>query len=71
VARAERGSRLTPRERQVTVLVAQGLSPGEIARKLSVSRRTVESHLFSVYGKTGTGSRVKLALWLQERRRGA
>lgn len=41
---AELASRLTPKQREVLVLVAEGLSSREIARRLGVSERTVETH---------------------------
>ena len=49
---------LTPREREVMLRVADGLSDAEIARALVVERCTVRKHLEHVYEKTtrGTGS---------------
>jgi RNA polymerase sigma factor (sigma-70 family) len=41
---AELASRLTPKQREVLVLVAEGLSSREIADRLGVSERTVETH---------------------------
>jgi DNA-binding CsgD family transcriptional regulator len=52
---------LTATERRVVDLVADGLSNAEIARRLYVSRRTVESHTSSAYRKVGLSSRVELA----------
>jgi DNA-binding CsgD family transcriptional regulator len=54
--------RLTPAEHNVAALVAQGSSNGEIARRLGVSRHTVESHLKHVFVKLGISSRVQLAV---------
>jgi DNA-binding NarL/FixJ family response regulator len=59
---------LTPTERRVIGLVAQGLSNREIAQKLSVSQRTVESHVSNMLGKTGLGNRTELARWAIEQR---
>ena len=44
---------LTPREREVALLAAGGLSSAEIAERLVVSVRTVDNHLQRVYGKLG------------------
>jgi DNA-binding NarL/FixJ family response regulator len=52
---------LTATERRVTALVADGLSNSQIAAALGVSRRTVESHVSSVYRKLEVTSRVALA----------
>jgi DNA-binding CsgD family transcriptional regulator len=60
-------SPLSPREAEVTELVAQGLANGEIAAKLSISRRTVESHLDHVRQKLSLRNRHQIMLWaLQE-----
>jgi len=53
---------LTKREREIANLVAQGQSNLEIAANLDITERTVKAHLSSVYEKTGTGSRLNLAL---------
>jgi DNA-binding CsgD family transcriptional regulator len=52
---------LTPAERDVARLVAEGLPSREIADKLFVSPRTVQAHLTHIYGKLGITSRVQLA----------
>lgn len=52
---------LTPTERDVARLVADGLANNEIAARLFVSRRTVQTHLTHVYAKLGINSRVQLA----------
>lgn len=57
---------LTAREREVGVLVAEGLTSKEIARRLFISKRTVEAHLRHAYAKTGTGSRTRLLAWLAQ-----
>jgi predicted ATPase/DNA-binding CsgD family transcriptional regulator len=49
---------LTPREREVLVLVADGLSDREVAAALFVEPGTVRSHLTSAFGKLGVGSRT-------------
>lgn len=52
---------LTPAERRVADLVAEGLGNPAIAATLFVSRHTVESHLKHIYTKLGIRSRLTLA----------
>lgn len=54
---------LTSREAETTLLVAQGLSNEDIARKLVLSERTVEMHVSHALHKLGLSSRVQLAAW--------
>ncbi|OQD52010.1 hypothetical protein BM536_036865 [Streptomyces phaeoluteigriseus] len=51
---------LSARERQVVMLVAQGLSDREIADRLVISVRTAGNHLYRIYRKTGVCSRQEL-----------
>jgi DNA-binding CsgD family transcriptional regulator len=57
---AERGERLTGREREIAALAAQGLSSLEIAKRLQVSPRTVNNHLHAAYAKLGVRGRGEL-----------
>ena len=50
---------LTPREREVLVLMGQGLSNSEIASGLFLSEATVKTHIGHVLAKTGSRSRVQ------------
>jgi len=58
---------LTRREREIAVLVADGLGNREIAERLFLSRRTVESHVEHIFTKLGLSSRTQLAGWVLER----
>lgn len=51
---------LTRREREVARLAATGMSAKEIAQALFVGKRTVETHLASVYAKLGVDSKLQL-----------
>jgi len=51
---------LTRREREVARLAATGMSAKEIAQSLFVGKRTVETHLASVYAKLGVDSKLQL-----------
>jgi len=51
---------LTPSERDVVRLVSEGLANKDIATRLFVSPRTVQTHLTHVYTKLGLASRVQL-----------
>lgn len=53
--------RLTPRQRDLTELVADGLSNDEIGTALGISRKTVEKHLSAVFHAWGVRSRVAVA----------
>lgn len=56
---------LTPREKEITVLVATGASNKQIARQLFISENTVKTILAKVFEKTSAQSRTELAVrWL-------
>jgi DNA-binding NarL/FixJ family response regulator len=59
---------LTPTEQRVIQLVAKGMANKEIADGLSVSQRTIESHVSNMLGKTGLHNRTELARWAIEQR---
>jgi DNA-binding NarL/FixJ family response regulator len=54
---------LTPTEEKVIRLVAQGMANKEIAEKLCVSQRTIESHVSKMLNKTNFKNRTELARW--------
>jgi len=51
---------LTTRELEVLHLIVQGVRNGEIAQRLVISIKTVETHLTSLYGKLGVQSRAEV-----------
>jgi predicted ATPase/DNA-binding CsgD family transcriptional regulator len=62
----EAAPRLTPREREVAALIAEGLSNREIAARLVLSTRTAESHVENILRKLGFTSRTQVAGWLTQ-----
>ena len=56
---------LSERERQVLAMVAEGLPNKVIARRLSISEKTVKAHLTSVFRQIGVTDRTQAALWAQ------
>ena len=57
---------LTPRELEVACLVADGLGNREIAGRLFLSKRTVDSHIEHIFAKLSFSSRAQLAGWFRE-----
>jgi DNA-binding NarL/FixJ family response regulator len=60
--------RLTEREREVMRLIARGYAYKEVASKLFISIKTVETHVSSVLRKLQLSSRHELTRWASERR---
>ncbi len=59
---------LTPREREVLRLIARGYAYKEVARRLSLSVKTIETHVSSVLRKLQLSSRHELTRWATERK---
>lgn len=59
---------LTPRERDILKLIAQGLSNKMIARKLDITESTVKVHVKHLLKKMKLKSRVEVAVWVHQQR---
>lgn len=57
------GSALTPREKDVLLLVGKGITDKEIARLLGIARHTVRHHLKAINVRLQTSGRVEAAVW--------
>jgi DNA-binding NarL/FixJ family response regulator len=58
------GSPLSAREREVAELVSRPLSNREIAQRLVLSERTVETHVRNILTKLGFSSRTEIVAWV-------
>jgi DNA-binding NarL/FixJ family response regulator len=47
----------------VAALLAEGLSNGEVARRLYISTKTASVHVSNILGKLGMASRAEVAAW--------
>lgn len=57
---------LTPREREMATLIAQGQSNKEIASNLGISEATVRTHIYNLFQKVGAQSRIDLLNMLHD-----
>lgn len=57
---------LTPREREIAAMVAEGDSNKVIAGKLTITDRTVKAHLTSIFHKLNIQDRLQLALYVNK-----
>lgn len=64
-----KGVVLGAREEEVGLLIAQGLSNKNIAARLFLSVRTVETHVHNLLNKLGVNSRTQVAVWFSEQHR--
>ncbi len=61
-------SPLSPREREIVNLTAQGFKNSDMAAKLSLSEQTIKNHLHNIFEKLGVSDRLELALHAVEHR---
>jgi non-specific serine/threonine protein kinase len=59
---------LTPRQRQVAILVEYGLTNRQIAEQLVISERTAAAHVEQILNRLGYASRHQVADWAAEQR---
>ncbi len=57
---------LTKRQRETALLIKEGLSNKEVAKKLNITERTVKAHLSAIFERTGATDRLTLAMLLSE-----
>ncbi len=57
-------SELTPKERQIALLLRQGASNKQLAQELEVGLPTIKTHLINLFRKTGVNSRTELVVSL-------
>ncbi|WP_422873450.1 response regulator [Curtobacterium sp. RRHDQ66] len=60
------GPDIPPRERDVLVLVARGMSNKQIGTALGIAERTVKAHLGNVFRRIGVTDRTSAALWARD-----
>ena len=66
--RDQNRSLLSPREREIVNLTAQGFKNSDMAAKLSLSEQTIKNHLHNIFEKLGVSDRLELALHAVEHR---
>jgi DNA-binding CsgD family transcriptional regulator/tetratricopeptide (TPR) repeat protein len=63
----ERGNPLTPREREIALLVGEGLTNRQIATRLYLSERTAQNHVQHILTKLDLPNRGQIAVWVATR----
>jgi DNA-binding NarL/FixJ family response regulator len=56
---------LTPREREILMLLGDGLANKQIARRLGITEKTVKGHLTKIFQTIGVTDRTQAALWAE------
>jgi len=56
-------SALTPREKEVLIMVSSGEANEDIAARLCISPYTVKTHIYNIYTKIAVPNRIQAALW--------
>jgi predicted ATPase/DNA-binding CsgD family transcriptional regulator len=69
-APASAANPLTRREQEIAALVTMGLANREIAERLVLAKRTVDSHIEHIFAKLGFSSRAQVAAWVSRRESG-
>ena len=64
---ADEGPDLTPREREVAILIARGLTNHQIAHELVLSEHTVIAHVRNILKKLSLRSWTQRAVWVADR----
>lgn len=59
------GIHLSPKERQILLLLTRGFSNDDIAQQLTISPHTVKTHFSNLYKKLNVRNRVQAATWAQ------
>jgi DNA-binding NarL/FixJ family response regulator len=57
-------ARLSPREQEVAVLIAHGLTNRQIAERLVIAPRTADNHVQHIFDKLGLSARAQVAAWV-------
>jgi len=65
-ARSRPPAVLTRRQQDIARLIADGLSNRQIAARLFLSERTVETHITNILNKLGLGSRTQISRWITD-----
>lgn len=58
---------MTPREREIALMLAEGLSYKEISARLYIAVSTMQTHVSRIYGKMGVNSKTELSRKLSEK----